>query len=1661
MKRFWMLTGLMACLITSGQAGELSLPAETANWSVVKMIQAGREAMASGDRAKARLFAEASVARDSGYAGGWTLLGNVRLQAGETNAAIQAFRTAVLISPQDPVSNRALGWLLWDADRDRALTNLDIVVQAGQGWDRDILVRQVLALLAESGQQSKALELFKRWKPGFTMEELGVTLFTSGRRLAAQPFLGAVWEQNENRPAIGLYLACSDARSGRGGRVVEYLKAYLQNAPDSIPPEQAELFWDSVLGLKQQASLQDVWGKIRQRYPAEPDKRRALSRRFEEAASQIRRRGDVETAREFYHQAVILDPEQACWADWALLEERVSDGGPVREQLKALLPNVSDPVIRAGIAGRLAHYEGAFDAAVAEYRRSLVAKPNQVTIRLFLVRDLLAGGKQEEARREILAIDAMNEKLAPMDRANMAHFWLEVGDVLRALALDRTLLVKKSRESAAENDFEGALRMAVMAVTNDAVNAEAWKQMWVAHSRLQHYAEARLALQRAASLKADDAEVYQELGWALWLLGEREGARDSWEKVFVLGVADRARFARQVVGRMAEDGQKDWALELHAKWLPGVSPLDSGLEFFRVGRMQAAEPFLDRAWDEGENRAITGLYLGRVRSMNGVFLGTPAYFMPYISSCLSTAAPAEVAMVVDGLRVCSGVEGAGAVLNALAGALSRPKDQAMVTDVYVTYAREEEGRGHFAPALDFYEKALTRDPDWPVWPAAWSLANRLGEAMRGMALLSNVLSRAKTVAIRSGVSAKLAEVGGNYKAAQVGYRASLESDPDQADIHGDLFEVSLTLGDYAQARLEAEWMARQIAVGQVRLREALAVMWGRLGEDSKAVDLWQFLHLANPDVTYYGTEMAMAQYRTGRGDEAVETLKESVGRTPTQLGYELLSQILATLGRFEEAAEWARRGLAAYSSPVLRRTRAESLDDAGSQGGSTSLVVSAQAAVADDPGSGSLVHLTGRALEVAGRGKEAEALYEACLVRNPEFVPGLVSLRDYQIVAGDPRLALPYAERLAALRPWDDDAIRKYAMSLAEADGFSRAIRVLEPLAGRNEEKVTAILLYPNPTAFNYSGMNTVSQMVSHVARLATEGYRFVDSVPCREQAKKSVMIIVMDPDAAVVEALDAALQSCKGCAVMMVGPDGLRSAVPRKTTPQRLRELRQSGRWQIGLFFPDQNPVPVRPDGVKGNPFTHRIRVKDAPESMASMTNRVGGVLAASASVLGTEAPRLCYYPGGDYGQLSLDTDPLVVSALSNLVGKVFDAAFCRDDNGFISGEEDPLRLPAKAVPASWGSQSLADHLKQANPVVRARLELAKLFYWHGQSEAAAHWFRKAREAGANPFETTFNEAANAAMAGDIPVALQKAREAVVLAPADDTRPARLLEKAVEMRRPTASVQGGAWRDNEDRRYWEAGGEAQGPVTDALRWNAVMSRHEWKRKGLGSEEGVQAGIGFVSYVAPEVWLEAGLQEWIMDSLPDITGWQTRLHLPNPALHGHVELTSRRDMMETLEALRKGITARREGLETYSRVYDFWDCFVNAAYTERSDDNNTWWVDGRIIRRIKETTYLGAGYAWRLADSTDKVAEYWSPEQLQQHQLYGALQATGLKWSGQVSGQAGYAKERDTDWRFVWGTRAAAGYNFTSRLSAGADIGYQGGPIYDRTTVDAFISLRW
>ena len=287
-------------------------------------------------------------------------------------------------------------------------------------------------------------------------------------------------------------------------------------------------------------------------------------------------------------------------------------------------------------------------------------------------------------------------------------------------------------------------------------------------------------------------------------------------------------------------------------------------------------------------------------------------------------------------------------------------------------------------------------------------------------------------------------------------------------------------------------------------------------------------------------------------------------------------------------------------------------------------------------------------------------------------------------------------------------------------------------------------------------------------------------------------------------------------------------------------------------------------------------------------------------------------------------------------------------------------------------------------------------------------------------------------------------------------------LANAVDRKRLTLEVGGRYWEDNEDRSYEQYSAQGGGYVQDYLRLGGFADANRWQTDGLGDERGTRIGAEARWHLYPQIWLEGQLWQLQFDGdLDDLVGGDLRLHLPNRWLGGYAELRYGRQEIETVEALRAEISADVYELATYSRLFDKVDLFANAQQIDRSDENETWLVFGRAVYRFQEWPYLGAGYLFRFGDSDSDPDEYWAPEELEQHQLYANWRGSWRTLGWSLSGQAGYSRELDVDWQFIWGGNARLDWTLARRLTLRLEGIYQESATYERTTVSASALFRF
>ncbi|MDQ7787657.1 MAG: tetratricopeptide repeat protein [Thermodesulfovibrionales bacterium] len=1252
-------------------------------------------------------------------------------------------------------------------------------------------------------------------------------------------------------------------------------------------------------------------------------------------------------------------------------------------------------------------------------------------------------------------------------------------------------LIHKSREQVAANNLDAALRYIRLALTVDPAYAEVWKQLGRVLMLKGEYNEARNALQTALDLKQGDPEInawihtmmrpaektgetatrqktptsagaWRDLGWSLWVKGQHDEAVSAWDQAMKNKVTNKDRLLRQVVARLAEEGYPDKAVEFLNRWSPETSFLSFGLELIKEKRYVAARTILLKAWETGQTLPTTGLYLGYVEANLYICPSVSEHLSPFLNQGIENIKEKEGEILVETILKCSSDAGILPLVERVNISFSAfPEYTAPLNTIVLRAADAQYSDRNMGKAFSLYQNVIKRDPEKPnVWFRLLATADAIGRHKEAVEILREAASRSSSSSIREGIQGKLMADAGDISGAIPHYRKSLTDDPEQDELRLDFFNLLLGSEFFDEAREEKDWFSRRLASGDKTARVYLAEMLSSLHEHQEAVKIWQELHLSYPENPRYAVETARSLFSLCRAKEAVSILEKIIEIKPTSRAYELIAEIEIAQGNVQQAFFWTDKAMVMQPSPGILKIRASAAESLGNYKAARE---AAESVLKSDPGNIAMARIAGKALFSMELVKEAKSYYLNLIVRNEEFLPGLIALRDIAYDQQNPDDALKHTKQILDQRPWDINADIRYAVSLGVEEQFNPALKSLRDITEKDFREAVPVMAYDNVTQCHYSGRNTTGQIVSHWERLHNEGYIFI--IPSELNAAADqlrTIAVIVDPEPDALPVLDSALKRIGGRAVLAIRTGSLSNLVPGSPDPSILKKLRESGRWIIASSGPETfQRSPVTSSGTLGNPLTHTIfshTMKSEDETM--MSKRLDTLLADASRELGSSAPRIFVYPGGDYGQFSLDTDPNRIETLKKSIGEQFDFAIAGDDYGFITQGFDPSRLSGRFVPPQWDEEGLMKHMHENNPLVRSHLELAKVLYWQSQYEKAHKAFQKAETLGADPLDVNFHWGNSAYQEGDLASALKRLNLAKELDPASK-RILISLDRAENRARPLFRFNYSGWDDADNRSYEKYRLSVEGYVSRKVSLELFGDYSRWSRKNIGDEDGTRTGAGILWHFADERWVKARLWYLSVSHIDDHFGGLLNIHLPNAPFGGYVELEAERQEVDTVEAIREKTMANTYTLYTYSRIRDFWDLYADFSYTARSDNNDTYMSEGRFGYRFHEWPFLGAGYAFRFADSDRSPDEYWAPVKLQQHQLYAASRGAYKNLHYSLSVRAGYAEEEDTDWRFVWGTRLTVNYLIFSRLSLNGEINYLESPVYDRTAWFLGISFRF
>lgn len=347
--------------------------------------------------------------------------------------AFAPLERALQIDPENPACMRDLGWAYWArGERDRSVTLLDRAIQSGVA-NRDDVIIQVFAGLAESGQEGRALELLKQWAPGVSMLDIGRRLFEQGRLVAAEPVLELAWGNQEDPPTCGYLLGFTRALNGHCGDLQVYLEPLLRGSLSSSSPETIDSLYEAVAICGERAESFALMERLNKETGGRPGYATRVTELIENGADRRRVARDYSHALRLYRRVLARDPNRLCYLRAADCAEALGRRSTAISLLMVLGKQANDEAVRQGVAGKLAEYRYDLRQAAELYQQSLQAQPEQVDVRRALFSVLVRQGRLDEAREQATWFVQQYEAGRLSVRTEIAEMWTVLGETEDAL----------------------------------------------------------------------------------------------------------------------------------------------------------------------------------------------------------------------------------------------------------------------------------------------------------------------------------------------------------------------------------------------------------------------------------------------------------------------------------------------------------------------------------------------------------------------------------------------------------------------------------------------------------------------------------------------------------------------------------------------------------------------------------------------------------------------------------------------------------------------------------------------------------------------------------------------------------------------------------------------------------------------------------------------------------------------------------------------------------------------------------------------------------------------------------------------------------------------------------------------------------------------------
>ena len=1236
-------------------------------------------------------------------------------------------------------------------------------------------------------------------------------------------------------------------------------------------------------------------------------------------------------------------------------------------------------------------------------------------------------------------LKALEEKLEAGDENIAVNF----GRFLRARQTKNTEAMQKARQAVVEHVDDVS-----------AVHAQEDIRLIVAS----------LGFSGAQAPQEQQAELMRNNGWELWDSGRIDDAYVSWRDAVALDPLHSQKAGPGMCVVLLQQGKTAEAVELFHLQYPEMPVFSLALYLIKDRQWSAVYPLLrfmappsgaNAPWyalalaagalEQGDNRAVE-------TSARALF----ASATPLESRIVSIPVPDQGVgqLQLSGALYLSALsEYMGKLLNQqhvslIPEILASRQLQSIPAPLAAKMLCEA---GFNLAVADSAEAAI------PLWQRALALAPALPEAHLGMALAEAL--QGNTVAAEAQLNAAPVSDSANHEFV-LGRIRMLEGQTDVAVRHFDnflrrepgnlsaryaIFNIFMAVADYTRAR--ALYAGFRHAEGQTaRLYEGQCAL--ALGDAAKAEALFRSLldkgYSARPVVPL----LVAALRAQNRSEEATALLQRTGQPDPEKLpALRRKTEDALDSAKYADARGYAQSYLAAdpdsayvqslYNSSLRDeyRMQAERLErlkrdqvkiDKGKLDPALlEPLEREQLAALRSPDQGGLA--PDKSLLDA-----AQDHAEALLARNDIQRDALESVLDISLQRHNFEEAAQISRRMAHEYPYDMHYQLQSAVHSGAVSRFDRALPTAQLLSAKGSNGAGMALCFAN-VASRPDGKNYTPQDVAGYLDQMAANYRFVSLPEFMSPApvdpatvapgKIPLLLVIGQTRPAELMAIDAALAQRGGRAVLLVSSQSFIPGTPDDMpNAALLHRLVASGRWELALTDTMNRSI-VDASGRKGGFWARRGMVDGRPETEEEMKQRWAGAMAEARELALRQGFMITawMYPGGDYGQISLNGDAEIRKAYTDAAREQFAVAFVPTANGYHTNGLDPLFVPVRNVYAQLDAKTIAS-MPQNHPTRLAVQTEALLASWHGQLPRAEQLFARAANLGLSAADNTYYRASNALYDEDVPYANELAREAKRLDP-DNPRTDELVDKAERLMRPKAQFSPHGWSDDAGRSFAEYELKFSTFLKENLSVQAAVSDLSWKSDN-NSLHGHAVGIGLRYYPFKQNWLDLMVRDVQPDSgssfMEARAAWRGAYALDTLRINGPYTLAYTRQSLETAESVKKGVYADRLALNTEARVLDWGVVQAEIFGTQRTDGNRT--LGGTVSPRyiVWDKPQLQVGYLFSTADSDRNPKDYYAPQEYFNHMAVASFDV-GLFDQLHIRGFAGYgtATSKNKNWEQV------------------------------------------